>query len=55
MWAMQPARTTPQLGAVGDQHHAARIGDNGLGGLHFAIVEIQQCALSSIAEAPMMA
>ena len=38
-------RATPQFRAVGDQHDAARIGDDGLRRLHLAIVEIQQRAL----------
>ena len=38
-------RAAPQFGRVGDQHHAARIGDDGLGCLDFAIIEIQERAL----------
>ncbi len=38
-------RAAPQFRRVGDQHHAARIGNDGLGRLHLAIVEIEQRAL----------
>src|SRR3954451_1735703 len=38
-------RAAPKFGAVGNQHHAARIRDDGLGRLHLAIVKIQQRSL----------
>ena len=38
-------RAAPQLGRIRHQHHAARIGDDGLRRLHLAIVEVEQGAL----------